>query len=83
MPDTSTLVGTVWRKDGPFGWLRVVGESFDGDGISGVSVQFRNEHRRWLKERWFLVCSSHEEFEARQRESCRYRGADWEVDFDA
>lgn len=66
------LIGTVWRKDGPGDWLRVVDTSFCGDGLSGVSVQFRSHTGRWLKERWFCLCANEETFVAQQAASCRY-----------
>jgi len=68
--------GQVWRKRGPFGWIRVdrimlPGHRHDDGGMPGVSVCVRSGIGKW-GDSIFIPCSSIEGFESYCRREQRY-----------
>ena len=60
---SDSLVGRVFRKAGPCGWLRAEDENFgEGNGIKGVSIRFRNMGGGWQKLRYFVPCTNPDDF---------------------
>lgn len=77
-----THEGEIWRKPGPIGWCKIVGNqtpeapNYDG-GLSGFSVQYGNFSRKtkriyWRRLTLFVAVKSYAEFVREMKEDYYY-----------